>query len=332
MAFLPRAGMLALATAALRCCPVLAFVDLNYDPNDNLRPGNITGLDYSHYQYTGSYYNGTWSIDLKLKDRHASEYDQFSGDICGDFINETLHVELNGMVAVVKKSPKDPGANPVMLDLFFFEKGFNLSSSISPQNYSVYQNFDSYSQAIGTSDRAPVWELRLIDRPTRGYDVAGNHSADLALWQDLRFNLTDECPAPAFPPQSDDAFLFRGHLIQPENDTALDPDWADGLVPVPSIESTFDDRVAYVDIVGYFDVHSSNTELVGELAASFVGDVDPVRSDQLLLGLDEPKWNATVGFEGQPIVKNGAVRSPVAGLRGCLAAAAVCVLAGLFLF
>lgn len=40
----------------------------------------------------------------------------------------------------------------------------------------------------------------------------------------------------------------------------------------------------------------SKIPLVGRIRVDFSGKVDPLRSDQLLLGEPLPTWNATLGF------------------------------------
>lgn len=34
---------------------VLSKADINYDPDENYRPRNVTGLDYFYYPWIGSY-------------------------------------------------------------------------------------------------------------------------------------------------------------------------------------------------------------------------------------------------------------------------------------
>ncbi|KAH8598607.1 hypothetical protein B0O99DRAFT_615503 [Bisporella sp. PMI_857] len=49
--------------------------------------------------------------------------------------------------------------------------------------------------------------------------------------------------------------------------------------------------------------------LVGYIHADFSGKIDPLRSDQLLLGQPLPKWNATLGFGNNTILESKASRA-----------------------
>jgi len=301
---------------ALALAPLLAIAfpssgpDSHYNATDNQRPWNITGLNYDYYPYTGSYYNGTVKFTLNLRNDTESS---LPNKVCSDFIYKNLEIEWNAMVTIAKPSPSDAGTNPVLFIMRAWEKGFNLTG-----DYNDYQFYSSYSILQG---QQPRWYLSMSNksRSDGAYEVVGNHTIDYLANDEVAFNLTQICPprgANFVPESEEDDYLFRGTLLQPYPPGVIDDNatsgWATGI-STPDIQIVFDASWAAVDIGGMFSLRSAHTELVGFMTAEFQGDMDTLRSDQLVLGKTKPEWAPTLGFDGQTLESEGARRAVLLG-------------------
>ncbi|KAK4249942.1 hypothetical protein C7999DRAFT_29617 [Corynascus novoguineensis] len=280
-----------------------AWFDPRFNATENLRPNNITGLDYRIYPYIGSYYNGTVRFTLNLRNDTESP---MPNEVCSDFINDKIQIEWNALLTIAKPDPKDD--NPVLFTMQAWDKGFDFLG-----DYSAYQHSSSRSILFGK----PKWFLFMPTetRSDGAYKLWGNHTIDPGLTEELAFNLTEVCPPRGQNFVSDselDDYLFEGDMLQP-----YPPEWSDEnpasgwatRVSMPRIDITFDDNRASGQIAGMFSISSRKTKLVGYLTAEFSGNVDSKRSDNLLLGKAKPEWTPTLGFSGKTLDSSGTRRA-----------------------
>ncbi|SPO03732.1 uncharacterized protein DNG_06415 [Cephalotrichum gorgonifer] len=275
-----------------------------FNATENRRPLNVTGLNLDAYKYTGSYYNGTLTYKLDLKDRNY-DADHMDGPICGDFINKTITVEHDALVGVLKKSPSARGKNPVEVEMWGWDKGFDFVPT-GTKNYSEFQQFHVYTGATGLEDDVTKYALNVSLVRDFSYDLYGKHAIDYdnLMPTELNFNFTDQCKGDSVVPLRDiDYYLFAGGLITPTpQDLDFYSRWADDI-PQPTIEVYFSETDCRITIRGLFSVRAKDTELVGEITISFEGAADKLRSDQLLLGLEIPEWNNTLGFSVDSVLE-----------------------------
>jgi len=295
-------------TALLLCLLPWAFAQAAYDPDDNSRPNNITGLYYRIYGKTGSYYNGSITFRLDLQDRNLQDddSDEYSGTVCHSFIDKSISFTYTAMAAITKNSPDYQTTNPVEIDLYAVDEAFNLTWPSAMRNYSEYQTFelDSANSAIQN-----VWDFSLQNSTSSGFKVTGQLSKEGVQSQDLKLNLTHACgDESGASTRDEDEYLFDGGLVTPNwNDFAWES-WADS-VPWPSLDAEFDNNKASIDIGGLFSLHTANTAIVGRITIAFQGNLDELRSDELLTGGDRPEWNATLGFYGEGLDDNVGLRA-----------------------
>lgn len=111
---------------------------------------------------------------------------------------------------------------------------------------------------------------------------------DTVLAQSWKFNASGTCES-----SSSEDLLFSGSLLFPGD--RKDHDWADSVYPT-TIAGEFNDQTASIYIDGLFEALGVNTELAGELAIRFSGQIDKDRSDQLNMGGKKPAWEPVLGF------------------------------------
>lgn len=92
------------------------------------------------------YYNGTLNFDLKLEDLPDQEGYLYSGDVCDEYVNDTLRISLDAVVGIQKKRKDDNSENPFLLVLWAWDTNFTLGPDDKTANYSEYQFFETYSE------------------------------------------------------------------------------------------------------------------------------------------------------------------------------------------
>jgi len=262
----------------------LALNPYLFDPDNNLRPDNATNLDYTRYDKIGSYYNGTLSFSFNLEDLPDSEAFLWNGDVCDEYVNDTMEVSLDAMLAIQKRPKDDKLDNPFLLVLQAWDGRFDLGPADKTANYSQYQSFQTWSQQ---GDELK-WEFDMLERDNP-FAFKGFMANNSLLAQDWRFNLTDKCQSTV-----KDELLFLGHFLYPADKPHYD--WVDDSIPPVTIAGEFNDLTAAIYIDGLFEGLGVNTKLAGALRIRFLGQVDNDRSDRLLLDGREPAWEPVLGF------------------------------------
>jgi hypothetical protein len=92
------------------------------------------------------YYNGTLDFEFNLEDLPDREGYLWSGDVCDEYVNDTLRISLDAVVGVQKKRKDDNSKNPFLLVLWAWDSNFTLAPEDKIANYSEHQFFETYSK------------------------------------------------------------------------------------------------------------------------------------------------------------------------------------------
>lgn len=128
--------------------------DTDFVPEGDRRPANITPIypefDYDLYGKIGSYYRGSIQFSFNLIDVNAigaaPDHDryQWTGDACHEYINRTLPLRYDALVAVNRVPVAYDGSNPVSITIHAINPGFNLthhSGHTDMVEYTQYEKF-----------------------------------------------------------------------------------------------------------------------------------------------------------------------------------------------
>ncbi|OAQ57636.2 hypothetical protein VFPPC_12538 [Pochonia chlamydosporia 170] len=295
---------------------VYASIDATYDFKSGLRPENVTGLNYGFYYATGSYYNGTVTFTLRLQDPdvnddgHGSDNDPRSNP-CARFIGSTIHASMDAVAAISMPihsdhSEGEDASNPIRVRIAARVKGTNSTGSEDDK----YQTYEVYSNGA----RSPNWFLNTSQSSDVQYQFSGIAANDSFFGTNFALNLTQQCAGSSIPDSSEiEQCLYAGSILQPftfNNSNLGKIDWTKSI-PYPQMKVQFDNNSASIDITGLFEMEpkSALVEIVGSVDIGFSGTLDGLRSDSLLLGQGKPKWNATLGFTIDSVIKSEAGRS-----------------------
>ncbi|KAL3472551.1 hypothetical protein BJX99DRAFT_262229 [Aspergillus californicus] len=289
--------------------PGIAWIS-PYDPDDALRPINITGLVYEYYNEIGSYYNGTLTIRVHPAYNPLASW-EIPGYLCDEYENSTFEVTMNAMAGFKKPPPASaPHVNPFFLDIEVWPMPYELGLPWKG-NYTQDAAFSIGSEFSG--DIGPRYKLNMTtasstDTDTSdssagsttdtGYSFDGDATTDYTLWeQALAFNVSGICSGW----RSTDAILYTGGLIRPIDIHGSPYDWiTNTTAPDTAISGSFDEETARVRLSSAFTARRVRSReivyIVGRVELIFSGTIDSERSDQLLLGSETPDWNATLGF------------------------------------
>ncbi|KAL3467209.1 hypothetical protein BJX64DRAFT_192365 [Aspergillus heterothallicus] len=305
-----------------------------YDPDDALRPDNVTGLVYEYYNEIGSYYNGTLTIRIHPVYNPPPSYEDAELPyLCDEYENRTFEVQMNAMAGFKKPPPASaPNDNPFFLDIEVWPIPYELRLPRT-ENYTSDQAFQIATEMSG--DDGPRYKLNMStatntsatasDTATRNpmYRFNGEAPASFPLWnQQFVFNVSGICTTGTL-----DTVLYSAGLLRPiDIDSDLVYDWIDNsTMSGPSLTGSFGEETAQVQLSGAFSaIRRPGNAMVGHVELIFAGKIDSERSDQLLLGLETPDWNATLGFERASVagVEDGAARGVVSlwilGLTGLM--------------
>ncbi|KAJ5807900.1 hypothetical protein N7474_009169 [Penicillium riverlandense] len=284
-----------------------------YDIDNNLRPDNITGLDYSYYSHTGSYYNGT--LTLTFSPEYNPNKLLFDGTTCAEYENSTFKITMNAVAGFQRVAPEAPSPDPFFLDIYGWDQAYNLTNEYDTANYSEFQEIhlsSSYSQVYNET----WWFYHLTEADSEGYKFSGRMSTYFLRLFDFKFNVSGICDTP-----SEDQQFFSGNYITEEQNE--ENHYFTHPISAARISGSFNQRNAWVETAGHFAANNRVTQLIGGLTILFEGQLDEERSDELLLGRKKPEWNATLGFEigsvggvtsGAVALSPGVVRLILAGL------------------
>ncbi|OQE11313.1 hypothetical protein PENFLA_c072G05830 [Penicillium flavigenum] len=304
-------------------------VDINYNPNENYRPENVTGLDYFYYPWIGSYYNGSavFTIsDVKRRDRRLDFEIEEEGklELCGQLQNITYTWSYPAILAITETEQEDERAknkNPIDVSLF-----------------TSYSNFTRYFNDYMDSSR-----LQIHDMPFVFESIEMLRDGDLPREDDTKnFNLTvAEGTGNGLPFRvtgSSDLEYTPLDTVQANMSTCTHSEgwWAvspigsrrglDDLrgVTDPTVQLTFDESSSSFSIQSWFVANTLNEEeeetplISGRLTIEFLGRIDAARSDVLNKGIPVT-WTPSMGFGNNSLsldfFESGALAAAAVNIR-----------------
>ncbi|KAK2765604.1 hypothetical protein FQN54_008458 [Arachnomyces sp. PD_36] len=294
--------------------PVLASTD-NLWENDNyvgqnLRPQNISGLYSWLYGWTGSYYNGTVSIQMDVVDWTGG--DDSEDKPCSSLLNTSIDLSYDGVLGITKTLLEDE--NPLMFILTAWEDGTNLTTGRQQDDY----KYSDLPLRIASLSEPP--KLGFTLDPTRAWNVTTKHLTSSALSSSsfsyalsAAYDFDPDSPYTTTPIplnfnhstcNSALPSLYAGSLLLPSNTSRFAPLHPD----TPRLMGQFDNTTASISIEGFYsanayvgDVDDGEWEeptIAGPIRISFLGKVDEARSDEFVVtGNSTPTWESTLGFE-----------------------------------
>ncbi|CAG2008929.1 unnamed protein product [Fusarium graminearum] len=299
---------------AILCCLLtlgLAKEDEKYDPADNFRPSNVTGLG-SFYTWVGSYYNATAEVDVEF----AYQYLTPSDEVCPELRNFTTTFKYDAILSVLESGTWNSGNNSVIFWLTLLPQtssSFNVSSL--PQDFMYKEN--NLSFPIFSDDPAPGGYWRPHQKsfaPKFNFTTTQASSGAYSL-NGTVLNNGDSGSASAWknitmPTCNSTEWTNDYRFSMTTFESYFAEDWDDYKLPEVSMQ--FDDKTANLTVDGIFyakPYRQSNMtgqpvggspEVVGYVSVRFAGVVDEYHSDALSLNESTPSWERTVGFESNP--------------------------------
>ncbi|KAK7186955.1 hypothetical protein PSPO01_07084 [Paraphaeosphaeria sporulosa] len=283
--------------------------DVDMDPLSNLRPNNISGLNYYLYRWTGSYYNGTTTIRVQPQNAfQQKECERFApGPIIVSYNTSLLAVtQTNGHLV----QENHDAANPLAFSLRFWNAGLKILPAESMDTGPVRDIQDISSDRMNTKDTPddpkapPLWNLAASHNAALAYSFTGYRNSTTSP-HSLRFNYT-RC---------------AGHALASYNGTITGTQSLSmsnvSLNSEPRVSGQFSNGSASLEIKGIYQGQSMQGALLtGNVTISFNGTIDEVRSDRLVPNTHDstPIWQSTLGYEkdltgNRPLVQLGASSS-----------------------
>ncbi|OJD16929.1 hypothetical protein AJ78_02966 [Emergomyces pasteurianus Ep9510] len=263
---------------------------------ENFRPQNITGLNHWLYGWRGSYYNGTVTMQMNVVD-WTTEDDDDSDKPCAAFLNKTLEISYDAVLAITKTVQDD--RNPIMVILTPWQSGINLTSETHTADYPWWDLPFRVLSLPGPPkmgfpiESEPTWNLTTSLASDSAYKLVGafNHDQEFSSTEgiSLKFNHTS-C--------SFNQALYAGAILAPEGNKHLKK----LRVQTPQLRGQFDNASASLTIDGFFQVNPPKIRdegiIAGTISISFLGSVDASRSDDMLKPVnDTPIWDLSLGFK-----------------------------------
>ncbi|KAL4804732.1 hypothetical protein BDV18DRAFT_142396 [Aspergillus unguis] len=317
---------------------LLAFAkeDVNYDPTENYRPQNVTGLDYWYYPWVGSYYNGSavFTIaDLQIRSRDS---DDGEIELCPQLQNYTYTFSYPALLGVTETENEDDRPENT--------NAVNVILSTSYSNFTKYFSNPIDSGNLQMEDEPWVFESIALSHPKYRYETTppnfnltlapessrgnGNGNGDGTTYP-FRMLGTSSDPVVELPGMHSNMSSCRQieawwgvsfAYADDDNDDAEEIGVLD-----PALQLSFDRKSASFQLLGsiYMDPFGEYAEdgvtpaVVGRIRVEFLGDADVQRSDLLgVNGNDEPVWTRTVGFGNYSENLDGDDEGGASALRG----------------
>ncbi|KAL3602048.1 hypothetical protein FPOAC2_06345 [Fusarium poae] len=289
----------------------LAKEDEKYDPADNFRPNNVTGLP-DFYTWVGSYYNATAEVDVKFAYQYLTPTDK----VCPELRNFTRTFKYDAVLSVLEPGAWNGGNNSVIFWLTLMPQTSSpFDLSLLPQSF-LYEK-TNLSFPIYTAEPTPGGYWRPHNRvfpnefnftttqvSSKAYNLTttvknSQNSNNVSNWGNVTMptcNSTEWTNDYIFSMNRARSYFAR--------------DWDDFKFPEVSMQ--FDDKTANLTLDGTFYARpyrqsnmtgepvGGSPEVIGHLSVRVAGVVDEYHSDALSLNESAPSWERTVGFESNP--------------------------------
>ena len=284
----------------------LGSEDVNYSPEENYRPRNVTGLDYYYYPWIGSYYNGSavFTIsNVQPRDNRIESEIEEEGELelCGQLQNITYTWSYPAILAIIEIEPEDKrpeNTNPIDVSLFTsysnFTQYFNdYMDSGSMQDWDMPFVFESiemsrYSYPMGR-DTKPDFNLTVAEETGNGlpFRVTGSSELERNPLGSLQMNMST---------------CSRTEGWWGVSPISLDSDLDDvSGVTNPTVQLTFDDSSTNFIIRSWVVANTlgegdeETPRISARLTIEFLGRIDAARSDVLNEGTPV-MWIPSMGF------------------------------------
>ncbi|KAJ6030652.1 uncharacterized protein N7446_000285 [Penicillium canescens] len=284
----------------------LGSEDVNYDPDENYRPRNVTGLDYYYYPWIGSYYNGSavFTIsDVKPRDDRSDSEIEEEGELelCGLLRNITYTWSYPAILAITETEPEDErpkNVNPIDVSLFtsysnftqYFSDYMDSSNMQTRDMPFVFESIEMSRYSFPTSrDTKPDFNLTVAEDTGNGlpFRVTGSSELEQNPLGTLQMNMST---------------CSRTEGWWGVVPISLDDDLDDvsGVIN-PTLQLAFDDSSASFSIRSWIVANTLAEEdeetprISARLTIEFLGRIDAARSDVLNEGTPVT-WTPSMGF------------------------------------
>ncbi|KAJ5816564.1 hypothetical protein N7447_008797 [Penicillium robsamsonii] len=278
----------------------LGKIDINYDPAENYRPRNVTGLDYYYYPWIGSYYNGSavFTIsDVEPRDDHSDS----ELELCGQLANITYTWSYPAILAITETEPEDDrpkNTNPIDVSLFTsysnftkYFKDYMDSGNMQIQDMPfVFESIEMSRYSYPASrDTKPDFNLTVAEGTGNGvpFRVTGSSELDMNPISTLQMNMST-------------CSRTEGWWAVVPIPLYGDLDAVSGAT-YPTVQLAFDDSSASFSIRSWIVANTLPEEdeetpsISARLTIEFLGRIDAARSDVLNVGTPVT-WTPSMGF------------------------------------
>ncbi|CAG7566009.1 unnamed protein product [Fusarium equiseti] len=286
-----------------------------YDPTENRRPENVTGLG-DFYSWVGSYYNATVEAEFIVD---FTPWAKKRSDQCEEVRNFSTTVKYDAILSVLEHRQENPGNNSLEFWLTL------MPQASGPTNVS---DLGAWWMRDG-QNRSYVYSAQPLDTPGHGYrhsygpdyfnftttQVSGGGyniteslaGLEAASWQNMKI---PSCNITEYKDEWRVVILDKGMYFTQDEGLWTGPVEYD----YPKTSLQFDDKTANLTYAAFWDASAiqqpnyrevvdnpslptwSHTRLVGRVSFNFSGVLDEYHSDILSLDNSLPVWQRTVGF------------------------------------
>ncbi|CAG7968424.1 unnamed protein product [Penicillium salamii] len=284
---------------------VLGKDDFNFDPDENYRPRNVTGLDYYYYPWIGSYYNGSVVFtvsNIERKDDRA-DYEIEKGPklkLCEQPQDITYTWSYPAILAITETESEDDrpeNTNPIDVSLYTsysnFTKYFNdymdSGNMQTTEMPFVFQSIEMsrYSYPASESTK-PEFNLTVAEESGNGlpFRVTGGSELERNPLDTLQMNMST---------------CFRTEGWWAAGPISLNNSFGIPGITNPTLQLAFEDSSASFSIGSWFLANTLAEEgeetprIYGRVTIEFLGRIDAARSD--ILNKRTPvTWTPSLGF------------------------------------
>ncbi|QKX53441.1 uncharacterized protein TRUGW13939_00520 [Talaromyces rugulosus] len=277
----------------------------DYDPDENYRPRNVTGLDYYYYPWIGSYYNGSAVFTISdvepRDDRTDSEIEEEGElELCGQLQNITYTWSYPAILAITETEPEDErpeNTNPIDVALFTSYSNFTkyFSDYMDSGNMQirdmpfVFESIEMARYSVLTGRDKPDFNLTVAEDTGNGlpFRVTGSSELEQNPLATLQMNMST-------------CSRTEGWWAADPISLGDDLDDISGLAN-PTVQLTFDDSSTSFSIQSWVRANTlaekgeETPRISARLTIEFLGRIDAARSDVLNEGTPVT-WTRSMGF------------------------------------
>ncbi|RBR25714.1 uncharacterized protein FIESC28_01467 [Fusarium coffeatum] len=287
-----------------------------YDPTENRRPENVTGLG-DFYSWVGSYYNATVEAEFVVDfTPYVEPHKQ-----CEEVRNFSTTIKYDAILSVLEHRKENPGNNSLEFWLTL------MPQASGPTNVS---DFGAWWMRDG-QNRSYVFSAQPLDAPyyrlhtgpdyfnfTTTQVTGGAYNftetvagLDAATWQNMKVPV---CNSTEYKDEWRVTILDQGYYFT--QDEGL---WTGSVeYDYPKTSLQFDNKTANMTFAAFWVAYAikqpnyhevvdnpslptwRHSSVIGRVSFNFSGVLDEYHSDVLSLENSSPVWQRTVGFGNNP--------------------------------